>query len=80
MKFFFALDLHEIAPILPSLIGAIFRVIQFWGPENCALSIVEGWSKDDTYEILEKSSSEAKKIGFEYYLDKIDDISPKETW
>ncbi|OXV09519.1 hypothetical protein Egran_02718 [Elaphomyces granulatus] len=76
-KFFFALDLYEIAPILPSLMGAVFRTIQFLGPENCALSIVEGRSTDGTYEILEKLSSEAKNIGFSYYLVK-SDINPKE--
>jgi alpha-1,3-mannosyltransferase len=77
-KFFFALDLYEIAPILPSLMGALFRVIQFLGPEDCALSVIEGRSTDETYEALEKLSSEAKKMGFEYYLEKNDDINPKE--
>lgn len=76
-KFFFALDLYEIAPMLPSLMGAVFRAIQFLGPENCALSIVEGRSTDGTYEILEKLSSEAKNIGFSYYLVK-SDINPTE--
>jgi alpha-1,3-mannosyltransferase len=51
-RYFFALDLHTCAPLLPRLLGTIIETIRFLGPSNCALSIVEGRSHDGTYEIL----------------------------
>lgn len=67
-KYFFALDLHQIAPLLPRLIGSIIETIKFLGPTNCALSIVEGRSNDGTYEILYSLTSYLKKMGVDYHL------------
>ncbi|KAK0631530.1 cryptococcal mannosyltransferase 1-domain-containing protein [Immersiella caudata] len=50
--YFFALDLRNNLPILPRLLGSIISTINFLGPSNCALSIVEGNSADGTPEVL----------------------------
>src|SRR2546421_12147992 len=59
-KYFFALDLHECAPLLPRLLGSVIETIRFLGPSNCVLSIVEGRSHDGTYEILHSLSPELR--------------------
>jgi alpha-1,3-mannosyltransferase len=51
-KYFFALDLHQCASLLPRLVGSIVETMHFLGPEHCVLSIVEGRSDDGTFEIL----------------------------
>lgn len=51
-KYFFAVDLNTCAQLLPRFLGSITETIRFLGSPNCALSIVEGWSHDGTYEIL----------------------------
>ena len=68
LKYFFALDLHQSARILPRLIGSIIESIRFLGPLNCALSIVEGRSDDGTFEILVLLRKEIERIGAHYYL------------
>ncbi|OAQ59260.1 glycosyltransferase family 69 protein [Pochonia chlamydosporia 170] len=50
--YFFALNLRENLAVLPRLLGSIVEVIQFLGPSNCALSIVEGNSPDGTGDVL----------------------------
>jgi alpha-1,3-mannosyltransferase len=51
-QFFFALNLRGCLPVLPRLLGSVVEAIRFLGPENCALSIVEGNSPDGTAEVL----------------------------
>ena len=52
IQYFFALNLRECLPILPRLLGSLIEAIHFLGPENCAVSIVEGNSGDGTAEVL----------------------------
>lgn len=65
-KYFFALDMHDCAYVLPRLIGSIVEAIQFLGPSNCALSIVEGNSDDGTFEILSLLQPKLAELGVEY--------------
>ncbi|KAF2801754.1 alpha-1,3-mannosyltransferase CMT1 [Mytilinidion resinicola] len=65
-KYFFALDLYDCAHILPRLIGSIVETMRYLGPENCALSIVEGRSVDGTYEVLKLMKENITAIGAEY--------------
>ncbi|KAK5662629.1 hypothetical protein OQA88_8543 [Cercophora sp. LCS_1] len=51
-RYFFALNLRECLPLLPRLLGSVLEAIRFLGPENCALSIVEGNSFDGTPDVL----------------------------
>jgi len=67
-QFFFALDLHQCAELLPRLLGSIVQVARFLGTQNCALSIVEGRSTDGTFEILKALGEDLDNIGFQYYL------------
>lgn len=64
----FALNLKNIAPLLPRLIGSIMEAVTFLGPENCLISIVEGYSDDGTMEILEALAPKAKKLGVDYHF------------
>ena len=74
-KYFFALDLHQCANLLPRLIGSVVESIRFLGPQNCALSIVEGRSDDGTFEILSSLREEIERIGTRYYFNS-SDIDP----
>ncbi|KKY19116.1 putative alpha-mannosyltransferase cmt1 [Phaeomoniella chlamydospora] len=76
-SFYFALDLHDNADLLPRLMGTLIEIICFLGPRNCAVSIVEGRSEDGTYEILKAVTDELKAFGILYILQK-DDINPLE--
>lgn len=76
-KFFFALDLHQCATLLPRLVGSIVESIHFLGPQNCALSIVEGRSDDGTFEILLSLRKEIESLGAAYYFHS-SDINPTE--
>ncbi|KAM4055772.1 cryptococcal mannosyltransferase 1 domain-containing protein [Hirsutella rhossiliensis] len=67
-RFFFALDLRQIVDLLPTLMGSIVEAIRFLGPENCAVSIVEGFSTDGTYEVLKSLQREMDNLGVFYYL------------
>src|SRR5947209_9773285 len=75
-EYFFALNLYQCAHVLPRLLGSIVETIRFLGPQNCALSIVEGRSNDSTFEILFKLKEEVEGIGAKYYFD-TSDIDPK---
>ncbi|KAF6817020.1 alpha-mannosyltransferase cmt1 [Colletotrichum sojae] len=66
--FFFALDLRQVVELLPQLVGAVIEAINLIGPENCALSIVEGISTDGTYETLYRLKAHLDKMGIAYYL------------
>jgi alpha-1,3-mannosyltransferase len=70
--YFFALDLHQCANLLPRLIGSIVESMRFLGPENCALSIVEGRSDDGTFEILKVLRPEIEGIGATYFFNSSD--------
>lgn len=74
-KYFFALDLYQCAHLLPRLIGSIIDAMRFLGPENCALSIVEGRSVDGTFEILSQLRPSVEGIGSRYFFE-TSDINP----
>lgn len=74
-SYFFALNIRQKVSILPTLIGSIVDTIRFLGPENCALSVVEGHSQDGTFEILDLLKAEIEKLGTTFYL-KRSDIDP----
>lgn len=67
-KYFFALDLHQCASLLPRLMGSIVETMRFLGPEHCALSIVEGSSDDGTFEILKLLGTEIEGVGAKYFF------------
>ena len=68
IRYFFALNLQQNLDILPRLIGSITMAIWFLGPENCALSIIEGNSVDGTADILKALSSALVNMGTLYYF------------
>ena len=70
--YFFALNIHQRASLLPSLFGAIVEAMRFLGPQSCALSVVEGRSDDGTYEILVSLREEIECLGAKYYLSSSD--------
>ena len=75
-RYFFALNLHQRASILPSLFGAIVESMRFLGPQHCALSVVEGRSDDGTFEILLTLRDEIEAMGAKYYFNTAD-IDPE---
>jgi len=68
IKYFFALDLYNCAPILPTLLGSVIESMRFLGPEFCSLSIVEGRSTDGTDRVLQELQAEIEAMGSRYYL------------
>ena len=74
-RYFFALDLHQCIDVLPRLFGSIIESIRYLGPENCALSVVEGRSTDGTFEVLKLLRTELEPIGVKYFL-KSSEINP----
>jgi alpha-1,3-mannosyltransferase len=72
LKYFFALDLHQCAKLLPRLIGSIVEIIRFLGPEKCGLSVIEGRSDDGTFEILRLLREDLESIGTTYYFNSSD--------
>jgi alpha-1,3-mannosyltransferase len=75
-KYLFALDLYQSVSILPTLMGSIVQAIQSLGPENCALSVVEGRSTDGTFEILALLNNTLDDIGLKYFF-QTSDIDPR---
>ena len=67
-KYFFALDLHESAKLLPRLLGSIVETMNFLGPERCSLSVVEGHSNDGTFEILKLLRDAVEETGATYHF------------
>lgn len=67
-KYFFALNLRKCVDLLPRLLGSLVETINFLGPEQCAVSIVEGNSDDGTLEVLELLEKEFQRMGVLYYL------------
>lgn len=76
IKFFFALDLTTCVNLLPRLLGSIVETLRFLGPENCALSIVEGRSQDGTREVLEAIKADVEALGTQYFL-QTSNVNPK---
>jgi alpha-1,3-mannosyltransferase len=76
IKYFFALNLRQCIGILPRLLGSILETVRFLGPENCALSVVEGHSDDGTGQILEALRNDMRSLGLEFHL-QTSDIDPK---
>ncbi len=74
-RYFFALNLHQRASLLPDLFGAIVESIRFLGPEDCAVSVIEGRSDDGTFEILLSLREEIESMGAKYYFN-TGDINP----
>lgn len=68
LRYLFALDLRQVAPLLPRLLGTVVAVAQFLGVEHCGLSIVEGNSNDGTAEILKALDGPLKELGLRYRL------------
>lgn len=52
VKYFFALDLTQCVELLPRLLGSVVETLRFLGPENCALSIIEGNSDEYVLQFL----------------------------
>ncbi len=77
VQYYFALDLREILPLFPRLIGSVVEAISFLGPKNCALSIIEGNSNDGTAEVLEDLRPELDALTTTYYF-RSSDIDPKQ--
>ncbi|OCL14156.1 glycosyltransferase family 69 protein [Glonium stellatum] len=67
-KYYFALDLHDCAHVLPRLLGSVVEAIRFLGPQNCVLSVVEGRSVDGTFEILKLLQKEIEYMGAKSFL------------
>jgi alpha-1,3-mannosyltransferase len=67
-RYFFALDLYQCADLLPRLFGSIVEAMRFLGPEQCALSVVEGRSTDGTFEVLKLLRDEIEGMGATYFL------------
>ncbi|KAI4233458.1 MAG: hypothetical protein L6R40_007055 [Gallowayella cf. fulva] len=76
LKFYFALDLHQCVHLLPRLLGSILEAIRFLGPEQCALSVVEGRSDDGTFEVLLSLREEIERIGATYFL-QTNEVNPR---
>ncbi|KAL8679627.1 MAG: hypothetical protein Q9186_004088 [Xanthomendoza sp. 1 TL-2023] len=76
LKYFFALDLHQCADLLPRLLGSIVDTIRFLGPQECALSVVEGRSDDGTYEVLMLLRETLEGMGAKYYL-QTNEVNPR---
>lgn len=58
--------------------GSIVEAIRFLGPQNCALSIVEGRSTDGTFEILNLLQENLTEAGIKYYFQS-SDINPNQN-
>ncbi|KAK1976570.1 cryptococcal mannosyltransferase 1-domain-containing protein [Colletotrichum cereale] len=71
-KYFIALNIRQKADLLPRLMGSVVEALRFLGPENCVLSVVEGNSRDGTYEILHLLRPELERLGAEYHLSRSD--------
>lgn len=68
LVYFFALDLRQVVDLLPRLLGSIVEAIRFLGPENCAISIVEGNSDDGTWEVLAVLKSKLEALGVTSFI------------
>ncbi|KAK8055994.1 alpha-1-3-mannosyltransferase CMT1 [Apiospora rasikravindrae] len=62
VQYHFALNLRQCLKLLPQLLGSVVEAIRFLGPEQCALSIIEGNSEDGTPEVLAVLQRELEKL------------------
>ncbi|KAK1830483.1 glycosyltransferase [Podospora conica] len=69
IQYFIALDLRNVLPLLPRLLGSILETISFLGPANCFLSIVEGHSPDGTLSVLSALATPLAALGTRYHLE-----------
>ncbi|OAP54909.1 hypothetical protein AYL99_10609 [Fonsecaea erecta] len=74
-RWFFALNLHQCAPVLPRLLASVVETIRFLRPQDCVLSIVARSSNDGTLEILENIREEMATLNVTYYFS-TSDIDP----
>lgn len=70
LTYFFALDLRQVVDLLPRLLGSIVEAMRFLGPENCALSIIEGNSDDGTWEVLSVLKPKLDSLGVSSFFSK----------
>lgn len=75
LKYFFALDLREVADLLPRLLGSAVEAMRYLGPRSSVLSIVEGNSDDGTWEVLSALGPHLEALGITYFL-RSSDIDP----
>lgn len=66
--YYFALDLRQVVDLLPRLFGSIVEAMHFLGPQNCALTVIEGNSDDGTWEVLAALRPELENMGVRYFL------------
>ncbi|KAI3399322.1 hypothetical protein diail_7277 [Diaporthe ilicicola] len=78
IKYFFALDLTQVVDLLPRLIGSVVEAIRFLGPENCALSVVEGNSDDGTVAVFDEIRPELDALGIARYFFETSSVNPRE--
>ncbi|KAK8874042.1 glycosyltransferase family 69 protein [Apiospora arundinis] len=62
VKYHFALNLRQCLHLLPQLLGSVVEAIRLLGPEQCALSIIEGNSEDGTQDVLAALQRELVKL------------------
>ncbi|KAI9849196.1 MAG: hypothetical protein M1838_000273, partial [Thelocarpon superellum] len=80
IKYFFALNLKQVAHLLPRLMGTMVQVMAFLGPEYCALSVVEGLSMGDgTLETLQAMGERVEALGARFFLDR-SALDPARAW
>lgn len=70
LQYFFALDLRQVVDLLPRLLGSTVEAMRFLGPQNCAISIVEGNSDDGTWEVLQVLELELEALGVSSFFTK----------
>lgn len=68
IRYYFALNLRQVLPLLPQLIGSIVEAIRFLGPKHCALSIVEGNSNDGTADVLVALLPQLEEMDIIYWV------------
>ena len=76
-KYFFALDLYQSREVIARLLASVLEAVNYLGPQNCAISIVEGRSTDGTFDILFDVQQAAINHDVDFYLAKNDDVDPK---
>lgn len=67
-RYFFAMNLHQSAHVIPQLFGALVEAITILGPELCVISVVEGRSTDGTFDILKSLAKELEHMGVSYFF------------
>ncbi|KAK0750521.1 cryptococcal mannosyltransferase 1-domain-containing protein [Schizothecium vesticola] len=68
IHYFLALDLRNVLPLLPRLLGSLLETIRFLGPSSCYLSIIEGHSPDGTLSVLTALTPHLAALNIRYHL------------